>query len=86
MGPRNGQDPLSSGGLGSNIDQMVRRVGLEPTRPYGQCLLRASRLPFRHRRNDWILRCWRLGALRRSGERVTIGARVELLELDVPAL
>lgn len=32
-GPRNGQDPLSSGGLGSNIDQMVRRAGLEPAPP-----------------------------------------------------
>jgi site-specific DNA recombinase len=30
--PRNGQDPLSSGGLGSNVDQMVRAEGLEPPR------------------------------------------------------
>src|SRR5439155_15669121 len=28
----------------------MRRVGFEPTRPCGQGLLRASRLPFRHRR------------------------------------
>jgi hypothetical protein len=32
-GPRNGQDPLSSGGLGSNVAQMVRRAGLEPAPP-----------------------------------------------------
>ncbi|HEX4114616.1 MAG TPA: hypothetical protein VHY18_01935 [Solirubrobacteraceae bacterium] len=31
-GPRNGQDPHSSGGLGSNVDQMVRAEGLEPPR------------------------------------------------------
>ena len=31
-------------------DQIMRRVGLEPTRPFGQGLLRAPRLPFRHRR------------------------------------
>ena len=28
----------------------MRRVGFEPTRPFGQGLLRAPRLPFRHRR------------------------------------
>lgn len=28
----------------------IRRVGFEPTRPEGQCLLRASCLPFHHRR------------------------------------
>jgi hypothetical protein len=28
----------------------VRRVGFEPTHPFGQGLLRAPRLPFRHRR------------------------------------
>src|ERR1700722_10143043 len=28
----------------------VRRVGFEPTRPYGQCVLSASSLPFLHRR------------------------------------
>jgi hypothetical protein len=31
-------------------DQHMRRVGVEPTRPSGQGLLRAPRLPFRHRR------------------------------------
>jgi hypothetical protein len=30
--------------------KMVRRVGFEPTHPFGQGLLRAPRLPFRHRR------------------------------------
>jgi site-specific DNA recombinase len=44
-GPRNGQDPLSSGGLGSNVDQMVRMRGLEPPRPYGHGDLNAARLP-----------------------------------------
>ena len=28
----------------------MRRVGFEPTHPFGQGLLRAPRLPFRHRR------------------------------------
>ncbi len=30
--PQNGQDPRSSGGLGSNVDKMVRPSGLEPPR------------------------------------------------------
>jgi site-specific DNA recombinase len=30
--PRNGQDPRSSGGLGSNVGQLVRPSGLEPPR------------------------------------------------------
>jgi hypothetical protein len=29
---------------------MVRRVGFEPTCPFGQWILRPSRIPFRHRR------------------------------------
>jgi hypothetical protein len=37
---------------GLDKDQMVRRVGFEPTHPFGQGLLRAPRLPFRHRRTS----------------------------------
>jgi hypothetical protein len=33
QGRRNGQGPHSSGGLGSNVGQMVRRQGLEPCPP-----------------------------------------------------
>src|SRR5207248_296683 len=35
---------------GRSGDAEMRRVGFEPTRPFGQCLLRASSLPFLHRR------------------------------------
>jgi site-specific DNA recombinase len=42
-------DPAFAG-HGLNKDKMVRRVGFEPTHPFGQGLLRAPRLPFRHRR------------------------------------
>jgi hypothetical protein len=37
-------------GRGLDKDKLVRRVGFEPTHPFGQGLLRAPRLPFRHRR------------------------------------
>jgi hypothetical protein len=36
--------------MGRGATSRVRRVGFEPTRPCGQCLLRASCLPFHHRR------------------------------------
>ncbi len=45
--PRRDRDPFR---VGSIREHLVRRVGLEPTRPFGQGLLRAPRLPFRHRR------------------------------------
>jgi hypothetical protein len=32
------------------VAKSMRRVGFEPTHPFGQGLLRAPRLPFRHRR------------------------------------
>jgi hypothetical protein len=52
-----GSDPYRGRGrepfrVGSISNHLMRRVGIELTRPFGQCLLRASRLPFRHRRND----------------------------------
>jgi hypothetical protein len=31
--PQDAQDPLSSGGLGSNVSHMVPRAGLEPAPP-----------------------------------------------------
>ncbi len=43
--PRNGQDPLSSGGLGSNVGQMVRMRGLEPPPSYLDTDLNRARLP-----------------------------------------
>lgn len=46
--PRNGQGPRLYGGLGSNVETMVRMRGLEPPRPYGHGDLNAARLPFRH--------------------------------------
>jgi SOS regulatory protein LexA len=49
--PRNGQDPLASGGLGSNVGQLVRPSGLEP--PRGKLPTRPSTLrvyQFRHGR------------------------------------
>jgi hypothetical protein len=38
------------GVLGIRTHYSVRRVGFEPTRPLGQCVLSASSLPFLHRR------------------------------------
>ncbi len=46
-------DPAFAG-RGLNKDKMVRRVGFEPTHPFGQGLLRAPRLPFRHRRTGAV--------------------------------
>jgi site-specific DNA recombinase len=37
-----GREPFRVGSISKHL---VRRVGLEPTRPHGQCLLRASRMP-----------------------------------------
>jgi site-specific DNA recombinase len=45
--PDRGREPSR---VGSISEHLVRRVGVEPTRPCGQGLLRAPRLPFRHRR------------------------------------
>ena len=45
--PHQGSAAARTGGWAVGF---MRRVGFEPTRPYGQGLLRASRLPFRHRR------------------------------------
>ncbi len=47
-GPRNGQGPLSSGGLGSNVGQLVRPSGLEPPRgnlPTRPSTLRVYQIP-----------------------------------------
>jgi site-specific DNA recombinase len=43
--PRNGQDPRLSGGLGSNVDQMVRMRGLEPPPGCPDTDLNRARLP-----------------------------------------
>ncbi len=43
--PRNGQDPRLSGGLGSNVGQLVRARGLEPPRAFAHRLLRPACLP-----------------------------------------
>ncbi len=43
--PKNGQDPRLSGGLGSNVGQMVRARGLEPPRAFAHRLLRPACLP-----------------------------------------
>ena len=44
-GGQNAQDPLSSGGLGSNVIQMVRMRGLEPPPSYLDTDLNRARLP-----------------------------------------
>jgi site-specific DNA recombinase len=44
-GPRNDQGPHSSGGLGSNVDQMVRMRGLEPPPSCLDTDLNRARLP-----------------------------------------
>jgi site-specific DNA recombinase len=44
-GPRNGQDPRLSGGLGSNVGQLVRARGLEPPRACAHRLLKPACLP-----------------------------------------
>ena len=49
--PQDEPSPVSCA-RGSYVVQMVRRVGFEPTHPFGQGLLRAPRLPFRHRRTQ----------------------------------
>jgi hypothetical protein len=72
-----------AGSVADRSGSGMRRVGVEPTRPYGQGLLRASRLPFRHRRTQRI-QCMRARArvagasrARRSGG-VRRGVAVEL--------
>ena len=45
--PYSGREPFRVGSISKHL---VRRVGVEPTRPCGQRLLRPPRLPFRHRR------------------------------------
>ncbi len=51
-GQLNPREPADLQGIpmGWRLATVMRRVGFEPTRPVGQGLLRASRLPFRHRR------------------------------------
>src|SRR5665811_1863996 len=41
----NDQDPLLSGGLGSNVGRMVRARGLEPPRAFAHRLLKPACLP-----------------------------------------
>ena len=43
--PRNGQDPRLFGGLGSNVDTMVRMRGLEPPPGFPDTDLNRARLP-----------------------------------------
>ncbi len=51
--PQNGQDPRSFGGLGSNVDQMVRMRGLEPPPGFPDTDLNRARLPIPpHPRGD----------------------------------